>query len=347
MVEVKREGIILRPTKLKFESKGVFNPACIRRGKYVHMFYRAWDKDNRSTIGYCKLEGPLKVVERLNKPILFPERDYEKNLEDPRIVKIDDTYYLTYIPYDGKSVRIAYATSKDLKQWKKHGVISPNLTYRAAEGLFEACKDKLKDRYFLFASSYMCRTKQSSNVLLWDKDAMLFPKKIKGKYVLIHRILPDIQFITFNDFKDLTLPYWKNYLKNLCNYIILQSKHWFETRNIGGGCPPIETDKGWLLIYHAVDDMDKGRTYRAGAALLDLKDPTKVIGHHHTPLFSPDKKYEKEGNVSNVVFPTGAVVFDERLYIYYGAADTSIAVVSMNLKELLNELVEIGNKKTR
>ena len=135
--------------------------------------------------------------------------------------------------------------------------------------------------------------------------------------------------------------YWKKYLKNLYKYVILESKHWYETRNIGGGCPPIETPKGWLMIYHAVDDMDKGRTYRAGAALLDKKDPTKVIGHLHEPLFSPEEKWEKKGNINNVVFPTGAVIFNKRLYIYYGAADKRIAVISLDLNELLEELVKI------
>ena len=112
MVIVKREGIILKLSKNKFESKGVFNPACIRKGKYVHMFYRAWDKNNRSTIGYCKLEGPLKVVERATAPVLVAEENYEHNIEDPRIVCLNGTYYLTYIAYDGRNVRIAYATSK-------------------------------------------------------------------------------------------------------------------------------------------------------------------------------------------------------------------------------------------
>lgn len=137
------------------------------------------------------------------------------------------------------------------------------------------------------------------------------------------------------------------YLKNLCNYIVLESKHWYETRNVGGGCPPIETSKGWLLIYHAVDDMDVGRTYRAGVALLDKSDPRIVIGHHHEPLFSPKESYELKGNTPNVVFPTGAVVFDGRLYIYYGAADKYIAAVSMDLKELLEELIVVGDKRIR
>lgn len=119
MVLIKKEGIILKPTKLKFENKGVFNPACIRKGKYVHMFYRAYNKDERSTIGYCKLDGPLKIVEKAKEPIVSSEGTHEYNLEDPRIVLLNGLYYLTYTAYDGKNVHIAYATSKDLKTFEK------------------------------------------------------------------------------------------------------------------------------------------------------------------------------------------------------------------------------------
>jgi predicted GH43/DUF377 family glycosyl hydrolase len=90
--------------------------------------------------------------------------------------------------------------------------------------------------------------------------------------------------------------------------------------------------------------MDSGRTYRAGAALLDKKDPRKVIGHLHQPLFSPEEKWEKEGVVGNVVFPTGTATFGDRLYIYYGAADKYICAASVNLKELVDTLIEEGEK---
>ena len=168
----------------------------------------------------------------------------------------------------------------------------------------------------------------------------MFPKKINGKFALVHRILPDIQVIYFNDFKDLTLDFWKKHFAELYDSTILESRYWYENRNIGGGCPPIETDKGWLLIYHAVDDLNHGRIYRAGAALLDKKNPTKVISHLREPLFSPEEEWEKKGNVDNVVFPTGTAVFDDRLYIYYGAADKKIGAVSLDLYELLNELLD-------
>ncbi|MFH1848665.1 MAG: pesticidal protein Cry7Aa [archaeon] len=337
MTIVKKEGILLEPSKQEFESKGVLNPACIREGNYVHMFYRAIDKDNISSIGYCKLEGPLKIVERAKEPVLKPEFEYEKaGVEDPRIVKIGSTYYMTYVAYDGQNVRIAYATSKDLKNFHKKGVISPEISYDEAEDLFRGCKHKLKERYFLFESFF--KDTRGKDVLLWNKDAFLFPKKINEKYVLVHRVLPDIQIIRFKKFEELTLDYWKSYFKEFSKHVLLESKHWYESRNIGGGVPPIETDHGWVLIYHAVDDLDSGKIYRAGVALLDKKNPQKVLCHPSQPLFEPDQKWEKIGVVGNVVFPTGAAIFGNKLYIYYGAADKYIGVVSLNFDELLHEL---------
>ena len=336
MVHIRRHGIILSPTSLPFENKGVFNPAVAQKGNHLHMFYRAWNTQNRSTIGYCRLDGPLRVIERMKKPVLTSSGRSEYSIEDPRIVHIDGTYYMTYAAYDKKNCRIACAASKDLMTWQKMGVLSPELTYDKAEDLFRQCNG-LKERYFLFESYF--KDIVGKNVLLWEKDGILFPRKINGRYALLHRILPDIQVIYFRKFSDLTPSYWKAYLRNLSRYVVLESEYWYEVRNIGGGCPPIETEKGLLLIYHGVDDMDKGRIYRAGAALLDKKDPTKVIGHLKHPLFSPEKEWEKKGNVPNVVFPTGTARFDGRLYIYYGAADKRIAAVSCDIDELVHELI--------
>jgi len=127
-------------------------------------------------------------------------------------------------------------------------------------------------------------------------------------------------------------------LKELEKYIVLEPKFQFENQYIGGGCPPIETKNGWLIIYHAVGRTDFGKTYHACAALLDLKNPLKVLGRLTKPLFSPIAPWEKSGITDNVVFPTGAVVRDKRLYIYYGAVDKLIAAKSINLTELLIEL---------
>jgi beta-1,2-mannobiose phosphorylase / 1,2-beta-oligomannan phosphorylase len=342
MLKVRKEGVLLEKSSLKFENKAVLNPTCIKRGKYLHMYYRAVRKNNISCIGYCKLEGPLKVVERSNHPVLSPEFNYDRaGLEDPRLSYVDKKYYLLYTTFDGKNARIAYAVSDDLINFKKQSVISPDITYDEAEDLFRHSREKhgkLKDKYFFFESFF--KDKVGKDVLLWEKDAILFPKKIKGKFALIHRILPEIQVIYFNEFKDLTLHYWKGYLKHLSKYIMVDSKYWFESRNVGGGATPIETRKGWLFIYHAVEDSNESRIYRAGAALLDKKNPLKVIGKLKDPLFSPEEKWEKKGDTNNVVFPTGTALYGKRLYIYYGAADSRIAAASVNIDDLLAELTK-------
>ena len=122
MIEVKKHGIILQETSLDFENVGVLNPATIREGDFVHMFYRAVSERNHSSIGYCKLMGPLEIEERMKTPLLSPEFEYESHgMEDPRIVKIEDLYYLTYTAYDGDKARLFIATSPDLIHWTKHG----------------------------------------------------------------------------------------------------------------------------------------------------------------------------------------------------------------------------------
>ncbi len=336
MLKIKSEGIILESSENEFENQAVLNPACIEAVGVTHMFYRAVRHDMVSSIGYCQLEGN-KAVNKSAKPVLFPEHDYEKmGVEDPRIIFLDGIYYLFYTVYDGKNALFAYAISADLVHFEKKGIISPRITYRDAARLFAHSKIKLRERYFLF-DSYI-RDRQGDDILLWEKDAFIFPRKIKGQFALIHRVLPGIQVIYFKDFKDLTENYWKEHLRNLGQSIVLDPEHRFESRNIGGGCPPIETKDGWLLIYHGVEDALQGKIYHAAAALLDLDNPTKVIGRLETPLFSPVELWEKQGDVSNVVFPTGTILKDGRLFIYYGAADKLIAAKSLDLEELLKEL---------
>lgn len=334
MLKIKDEGIILEKTDLEFENKAVFNPACIQVGDITHLFYRAINNNNISSIGYCQLKDN-KVVKRLEKPVLFPEHDYERNgTEDPRITFLEGTYYLFYTAYDGRNAHIAYATSTDLVSFTKKGLISPNITYDEATEIFHQAD--LKEKHFL---QKLYLEKQIKNIdLLWEKDASLFSKKINNQFALIHRIRPNVQIIYFNKFEDLTDDYWRIHLKNLKNHVILEPKFQFENQYIGGGCPPIETKEGWLIIYHGVEDTSLGKIYHASAALLDIENPLKVLGRLRQPLFSPKASWEKNGVTNNVVFPTGAIVKGGRLYIYYGAADKLIAAKSIDLYELLTEL---------
>lgn len=338
MFKVKDEGIILEKTKREFENKAVLNPACIQVGKITHMFYRAVNRNNISSIGYCQLVNN-KVVKRLPKPILFPEHDYEKKgVEDPRITFLEGIYYLFYTAYDGHNALIAYATSEDLINFTKQCLISPKISYDKAEDIFR--ESEIIEKYRMFEIFY--KEKKGKNVLLYEKDASLFPQKFKGKYALLHRILPGIQLIYFKDFIELTDAYWRQYLVNLGDHVVLDPLYWYESRNVGGGCPPIKTKDGWLIIYHAVEDTPLGKIYHAGAALLDLANPAKVLGRLKEPLFSPRIHWEKTGIVNNVVFPTGAVVKDGILYIYYGAADNRIGAKSVKLDSLLAAIKKEG-----
>lgn len=338
MIKVKKEGIILSPTDLHFENLSTFNPGAFQEGNYVHIFYRALNKSHYSSLGYAKLEGPLKVIERWDHPYLFRKYKYECwGIEDPRVVKIDGIYYMTYVVHDGKNALTAYSYGEDLFNLKRGGIISPKISYEKVGKLFNY--SKLQDKYYFFKSYY--KDSIADDVLLWDKDAFLFPEKINGKFALIHRILPGIQVIYFDNFKQLkSKKFWENNIKNLSKYVIMEGAHGFESRNIGGGCPPIKTKEGWLFIYHAVEPLNKGRIYHAGAALLDLEDPTKVIGRLPKPLFSPSEDWETDGHVHDVVFPTGTSIFKDRLYIYYGTADSYTAVASVNLNKLIQELLK-------
>jgi len=335
MLKIKNEGIILKETGLDFEARGVLNPACIKVGNITHMFYRAISKSNVSSIGYCQLVNNNKVIKRLDRPVLFPQYDYEKKgMEDPRIVFMEGLYYMTYIAYDGENAVIAYAVSDDLVNFKKGGIISPRITYEEADKIFK--KINIGSKYDYFEKIY--EKNFGKDVLLWDKDACFFTRKFNGKYALLHRILPSIQVSFFNDFLELDDDYWRDYLKNINNYVVIDPESYFENEYVGAGCPPLETPDGWLLIYHSVERINDKLHYHSNAALLDIDNPMKVLGRIKSPLFSPSEDWEKIGNVDNVVFPTGAVIDRGRLYIYYGAADKLIALKSISLEELLEEL---------
>ncbi|GGD80148.1 hypothetical protein GCM10011514_50180 [Emticicia aquatilis] len=339
MIQVKKEGILLEKTTQSFEEMGVLNPAVIKDGEFVHVFYRAVGKGNYSSIGYCKLSGPFTVIERFAEPLILPEFEYESHgVEDPRIVKIDNLYYLTYTAYDGVNALGALATSTDLRQWKKLGLLVPKITFDEFNYMAKF-KNKLNEKYFRYNEHDHILEKEGKEMFLWDKNLIFFPRRIEGKLYFLHRIKPDIQIIVgIKKLEDLTPDFWQKYFLDFNKNIVLAPKYDHEVSYIGGGCPPIETAKGWLIIYHGVHDSIKGYVYSACVALLDLDNPQKEIARLPYPLFKPEKTWELKGEVNNVCFPTGTALFDDTLYIYYGAADERIAYVSVSLSALLYEL---------
>jgi len=339
VIEVRKEGILLKKTNHRFENEGVLNPAIMQVGTTVHLFYRAVRKGNHSTIGYCLLDGPLNVICRDALPIIGCDGNYEsKGVEDPRTVCIDGTYYLTYTAYDGVNALGALALSEDLKSFEKKGIIVPLITYDQLSQ-FALESDKIDPRYFEYRSESEAHKAAGHTQYVWNKDLIFFPRRINGKLVIMHRMKPDMQIAAVHELKDLTSEFWEDHCRNLSDHVMLRSIYPHEAAYVGGGCPPVETEAGWLIIYHGVCKGANGLEYSACAALFDLEDPRKEITRLPYPLFTPEYDWEKEGEVNNVCFPTGTALFGDTLYIYYGAADERIACASLSLSELVSELL--------
>ncbi len=164
-----------------------------------------------------------------------------------------------------------------------------------------------------------------------DKDACLFPEKFKKGYFILHRIDEEIcgDYLDSLNFKDNMI--------NRCIRIFAPRMNTWDSSKVGITAPPIKTKYGWLLIYHGVSKSHN--TYRVGASLLDLKDPTIVLARLTDPVFAPEKDYEKNGVVNNVVFPCGMIVKDKYLYIYYGGADKVVGVAKMKLSIIIQTLL--------
>ena len=278
---------------------------------------------------------------------MVPEFDYEsQGIEDARIVKIEGTYYLTYTGYDGINARGALATSTDLENFIKQGLIVPPITYAEFVFFAESAR-KINENYYHNHKFYYQEADPEKKIMLWDKNVIFFPRKINNKFVFLHRIRPGIQIVWIDSIRDLTKEFWKGYFLNLQDHIVLDPVYPHESSYIGSGCPPIETEHGWLLIYHGVEETDKGPVYSACAALLDLNDPSKELARLPNALFSPEYEWELQGEVNNVVFPTGTALFGNTLFIYYGAADTHIACASVSLSALLAELLTYTNSDAK
>jgi predicted GH43/DUF377 family glycosyl hydrolase len=173
-----------------------------------------------------------------------------------------------------------------------------------------------------------------------DKDAALFPRKIKGRWAMLHRPVSKTPYMQAN--------IWLSYSPDLRHWgdnrevIHAREGAWWDANKIGLSAPPLETPEGWLILYHGVRTTASGAIYRLGLALLDLEDPGKVIRRTNEWIFGPKATYEREGDVDDVVFPCGWIEKDKRMMIYYGAADSCIALATANLDELLHFVLHNG-----
>jgi len=304
MLKFKKMGIVMNPLKDQFGSFARFNPGVQLKDCVVHMLYRATNSDIKdadnyiSYIGYAKLDLNTNILYDSNEKVIYPTLPEEiRGCEDPRIVEFEGSFYVFYTAFDGKKARVAIAKTDNFIEYTKLGVI---------------------------------------NHFYWDKDAFIFPERIGGKIAYMHRVEPNIQLDYFESFDQLlSINSWEDYQEKLETSTIMKPKFFWEDLKIGGSVPPIKTEKGWLLLYHAVDD---NLVYRGSVALLDLKNPSKVIARIPYPMLEPEEEYELIGDVNNVVFPEGGYIYNGELYIYYGAADKYIALAKIGMDELFDEL---------
>jgi len=303
-----KENPILKPINTHaWEKKAVFNPAAIDLDGSVHLLYRAIGDDNVSVMGYASSKNGVKINERLDEPAYKPREDFEmrkggngSGCEDPRLTRIGNTIYLAYTAFDGvnpwraalSSISVKDFLAKRWDKWEKSQIATPDPVQ--------------------------------------DKDACLFPEKIGGQYMFMHRIDPMI----CADLLD-TLDFKKNRI-NRCIEIMGPRPGMWDSIKIGIAGPPIKTPKGWLQIYHGVS---KTGTYRLGAVLLDLKNPSVIISRTVDTIFEPLEEYERVGQVKNAVFSCGAVVRGDAILVYYGGADSVIGVAKVSLKKLLKILL--------
>ncbi|HTQ65243.1 MAG TPA: glycoside hydrolase family 130 protein [Puia sp.] len=321
----------VRKQKILWEEKDVFNPAIVVRGDTVFMLYRAQDKvgkpDGTSRIGIAESRDGIHFV-RQSSPVLFPDNDSQKRYEweggceDPRIVEDSSgTYYMTYTAYDGHTARLMVASSKDLRNWIKHGPAfakayngkyidkwskSGSIVSIYANG--EIIATKINGKYWMYWGDQFIWAANSDDLINWIPVEMKASEKpsavLKGQALN----MPELKIV-----------------------IPTRNKK-FDSDLVESGPPAMITEKGILLIYNSRNSSTDGDsslpvgTYTAGQILLDKNDPTKILQRADHYFFKPDKSYELIGQVNNVCFLEGLAGFKEKWYLYYGTADSKIAV---------------------
>jgi predicted GH43/DUF377 family glycosyl hydrolase len=321
------ENPILHPNpRHVWENEAVFNAAALFDGGKVFLLYRALGYNYTSVLGYAESTDGIHFQKRLEEPAYIGSNDFDTRkkgakkkvvdkfisgggfggCEDPRVTKIGKRIYLVYVAFNGfEAPRLALTSilyDDFLNQrflWEKPVLISP-------PGVV-------------------------------DKSGCILPEKINGKYVIFHRIFPNILIDFVDSLDEFDGSTW---LKG--EYKIEPRPTMWDSRKIGMGAPPLKTEDGWLAIYQGVTDKDDSK-YKIGAMLLDLKDPTKVLYRSNHPIIEPTEYYENGLAKFGVVYPCGAVIKDGTLLVYYGGSDSVTCVASADLKEFLRELKDGSN----
>ncbi|MBY8998490.1 MAG: glycosidase [Candidatus Thorarchaeota archaeon] len=276
-----------------WQNREVFNAAAVYAGDKVHILYRAMGDDGVSRLGYANSSDGYSIDMRQPEPAFAPADSYEDlGCEDPRLTLMDGKCLMTYTAYRSHPIN-AYQVS--ITEISIEDLVSGHWNWG--------------ERWLPF------------NGIL-NKNAVIFPKKIDGRYVMYHRIEPYLCIAYSND------------LKRWCDMkAVMQPRpNSWDSLKIGSAGPPIEVSEGWLFIYHGVD---YNYVYRLGALLIDKDDPENILYRSEKPILEPTEEYERFGKVPNVVFSCGSVLMDDKLLVYYGGADTVVCGAEFDLGELL------------
>ncbi|PYX39968.1 MAG: glycosidase, partial [Acidobacteria bacterium] len=290
---------IISPQGDGFESAGTFNPTVIKNdGKFV-MLYRAQDRKGTSSLGYATSDDGIHFVRR-PEPVMVAETPYEKGggVEDLRLVKIGDIFYLTYTGYNNVTgtgpqhgdAQLCMATSTDLTHWKRLGVIMP------------AYKGKWN--------------------VGWTKSGAILPEKVGGKYWMYYLADGRGQLTQMSIAYSTDLVHWTEALDHP---VVASRPNTFDSTVVEPGPAPFMTEQGIFLIYNGADDKS---VYRTGWVIFDKQDPTKVVARANEPIFGPGPEWEKVGQVPNVVFVEGLAREGKKWLFYYGGADKYVGVAS-------------------
>ncbi len=294
---------LLKPTSGWMEA-GVFNTAAVRLGTKTVLLFRAQDKQGISRIGYAESPDGLHFTVR-QEPVLSPDAPYEKGggVEDPRLIQIGGTYYLTYTAYDGHSAQLALATSKDLVHWTRKGILLP-----AYKGTWNT---------------------------QWTKSGAVVPQQINGEWWMYYLGTKKDSDGKPRDYMGLAestdLLHWKDATEKP---VLDRRPDAFDSRVMEPGPAPIVTDEGILLLYNGASE---SLVYGPGWVLFDKADPRKVIARADAPFMLPRLDWEKTGQVPNVIFLEGAIVNYNKagrvaITGYYGAADKYISAVDIRIR---------------
>ena len=291
--------IMLPDPTSEWECYNVFNPSVVYHDGLFHMHYRAQGLDWVSRIGYAVSEDGVHW-NRLRRPVLEPVDGADsRGIEDPRVTEIDGAFYMTYTAY-GREF---------------HGPGEPT---HLGGGILPVVA-------------------RSHNLITWErldpitrgednKDHVLFPRRIGGRYVAFHRRHPDV-WLAYSD----DLLAWQE--KDMTSIFGPRPDNGWDSQKVGANGAPIETKPGWLMLYHGTG---QDNIYRFGVCLLDLDDPSHVIRRPRTPIFWPEELWELRGDVPNVVFSCANPVVDGTVYVYYGGGDHVIGLATCRLDELLD-----------